>query len=113
MSPTQIIWCGVAVLGLIAAWAVLELRAKNRILRIIVGAGMTVAASVWLSVFSRSLGDFYDGMREYRLIQTLLHELPKKSSEIYKWSSDYDHYVDSASHQARIQQLERIVGERQ
>ena len=74
MSPTQIIWCGAAVLAVVAGWALLEFKATNRILRIVVGAGMTVAASAWLAAFSRSLGDYYDGMREYRLIQSVLRQ---------------------------------------
>ena len=108
---SHIIWLAAVPMAAFASWILAEVRSANRGIRISLGNLATVCVTFWVLSLAHSLGDYYRGMREYRLVQSLIRAYPTRAAELQKWSSAYDHY-DASNHEKRMKELEGIVGER-
>lgn len=100
---------GLIPLTFVGGWIWIELRGVSRWMRI--GSGLIAGLSFafWLLAASNSLGSYYDGMREHRLLQSLIRAYPLKSVEVNAWSSNYTFYEDFEHHLIKRDELEAVI----
>ena len=108
---SSIFWLGAITLAAFIVWIFTEVRTANRWNRIGSGSLAAVCLAFWLLGLANSINDYYDGMREHRLAQSLIRECPSKTAQLQKWSLAYARY-DGRNHESRMNELEKIMEER-
>ena len=83
---------GLIPLAFVGGWIWTEIRGVSRVMRIGSGLIAGVSFAFWLLSVSNSVGSYFGGMREHRLLQSLIRAYPLKSAEIEDWSSKYRSY---------------------
>jgi hypothetical protein len=100
---------GLIPLAFVGGWIWIEIRRVSRWMRIGSGLIAGVSFAFWLVSVSHSLGSYYDGMREHRLLQSLILAYPLKSVAIDAWSSNYGDYEGFDHHVTKRDELEVII----
>lgn len=100
---------GLIPLAFLALW--LRAESKTAALYVRVGSGIVagISLSLWLLSLSNSLGSYYDGMREHRLLESLIRGYLGKATEIEAWASNYKSYRDFEYHVRKRRELEAIT----
>jgi hypothetical protein len=100
---------GLIPLTFVALWLQAEIKSRTRSVRIITGCIAGVSFSFWLLSLSNSLGSYYDGMREHRLLQSLINAHPGQRRQIEAWAADYKFYGGFDNHVQKRDTLERMI----
>ena len=111
MSPSEIKYLlfGLIPLSSIALWLRMETKGAGRSTRVGSGLIAGVSFSLWLLSLSNSLGSYYDGMREHRVLHSLIRAYPVKTTEIDAWASGYKFYRDFDYHVTKLHELEAVI----
>ncbi len=111
MSPAEIkyLLLGFIPLAFITMWLLVEVKGASRVARVISGMIAGISFTVWLGAFSNSLGSYYDGMREHRMLQSVIRAYPRHSNAINAWEAEYQFYKSSEYHRRKCEDLEAII----
>lgn len=111
MSPEGIkfLVLGLIPLAFFTLWLRAEIKTASPGVRVGSGIVAGISLCLWMLSLTNSLGSYYDGMREHRLLESLIRSYPGKATEIEAWASNYQFYRDFEHHVTRRRELEAIT----